>query len=269
MDFARVRAYGNKTTMGKVLTVVHQENSTWGKVGEALMERGYELDRRCPCIGDALPETLDAYDAAVVFGGPQSANDDDVPGIRAELDWLEQCALPAGTPLLGICLGAQQIARVLGAKVGPHSDGLVEIGYWPVRPTQAGAHFLDGLTHFYQWHSETFAIPSDAVHLAENDAFQGQAFSYQGNTFAIEFHPEMTFEMVSDWSTSEGGSAKIGLRGAQCHEEQMACYGRYADGSANWLNYFIDELFLPTENRSKQVSRGTTRRFVDTVRVSR
>ena len=77
--------------------------------------------------------------AAVVFGGPQSANDDDRPGVRAELDWLERAALQSGRPLLGICLGAQMIARVLGARVGRHPESLVEIGYHPIYPTAAGA----------------------------------------------------------------------------------------------------------------------------------
>ena len=183
----------------RVLTIVHQKDSTWGKVGEFLLERGFELDRCCPCVGGELPASLDGYSACVVFGGPQSANDDHDPGIRGELDWLERTALPAGIPVLGICLGAQQIARVLGASVGPHPDGQVEIGYAEVHPTQHGEAFLAGSTTFYQWHSETFGIPSDAVHLAHNEAFSGQAFRYRDNVFAIEFHPEMTLDMVVRW----------------------------------------------------------------------
>jgi GMP synthase (glutamine-hydrolysing) len=87
----------------QVLTIVHQEHSNPGRVGELLVERGCCLDRRCPNLGDPLPDDLSGYAAAVVFGGPQSANDDHLAGIRAELDWLGRTALPAGVPLLGIC----------------------------------------------------------------------------------------------------------------------------------------------------------------------
>ena len=105
--------------LNKILTVVHQQASTPGLLGKALMARGFDLDRCCPCVGDPLPQNLSDYDAVVVFGGPQSATDDGDPGIRAELDWLESVVIPSDVPTLGICLGAQELARVLGAKVGP------------------------------------------------------------------------------------------------------------------------------------------------------
>ncbi|MBT7966196.1 MAG: glutamine amidotransferase, partial [Proteobacteria bacterium] len=162
----------------RILTVVHQEVSTPGLLGRNLIARGYELDRFCPCIGDQLPRDLSAYKAVIVFGGPQSATDDNDPGIKAELNWIEKTVLSQRVPMLGICLGAQQLARVLGAKVGPRGDNVVEIGYWPVLPTEKGGNFLQEETYFFQWHSETFEIPQDAVHLARNSQFNGQAFSY-------------------------------------------------------------------------------------------
>ena len=140
----------------RIIAVFHSRNSTPGKVGERLVARGFELDTRTPCHGDSLPEDLSGYAAAVVFGGPQSANDDHDPGIRAELDWIEGVALPSGKPVLGICLGAQQIARVLGARVGLHPGGLVEIGYYEVRPTGHCPRFLPAPTMFYQWQKVFF-----------------------------------------------------------------------------------------------------------------
>ena len=226
-----------------VLVVVHQETSTWGKLGQFLLSRGIELDRRCPCIGDTLPPTLDGYLACVIFGGPQSANDND-RGIKDELNWLQDCGLHSAKPMVGICLGAQLIAKALGAKVGPHPDGRVEIGYTEVRPTAQAGAFLHQPTTFYQWHGETFEIPADAIHLAQNDAFPGQAFCYRESVFAIEFHPEMTRDMVFEWSTSEDGSQKLVLPGAQGHAQQMAGYDRHSAASDDWLNHFIDNIFL-------------------------
>lgn len=234
----------------KILIVVHQEHSTPGRVGELLRARGYRLERRCPCLGEPLPADLSAFDAAVVFGGPQSANDDHVPGIKAELEWLERHAIPSGVPLLGICLGAQEIARVLGAKVGPHCDGRVEIGYWKVSPTAAGAGFLDACTTFYQWHSEAFEVPDGAEHLAGSDEFPGQAFRYDGTVHAIEFHPEITRSMINRWCTSERGSAKLQLPGAQPHSEQLAAHDRHAADICRWLGRFLDALLASGEARS-------------------
>lgn len=228
----------------RVLIVVHQEHSTPGRVGEFLIQRGYALDRRCPCMDDPLPDDLSDYEAIVVFGGPQSANDDHLPGIRAELRWLETCAIPSNLPLLGICLGAQQIARVLGAKVGPHDEGLVEIGYWQISPTQDGAEFLDSPMMFYQWHSETFEIPTSAVHLAHNEAFAGQAFQYNDHVYGIEFHPEMTREMITRWCTSERGEPKLSLRGAQAADTQLRNFERYAASTDRWLSSFLDDRLL-------------------------
>ena len=229
----------------RVLIVVHQEHSNPGRVGELLAERGCALERRCPNLGDPLPEDLSAYAAAIVFGGPQSANDDHVPGIRAELDWLERSALPAATPLLGICLGAQMIARVLGARIGRHPDGLVEIGWHPVYPTAAGeAYFEGGATMFYQWHRETFEIPSGAAHLAHNDAFDAQAFRYDRHIYGIEFHPEMTLSMIDRWTASEKGAPMLALPGAQPREVQLEAYQRHATASDRWLGRFLDERLL-------------------------
>lgn len=228
----------------QVLIVVHQEHSTPGRVGEMLLERGCTLDRRCPNLGDPLPGDVSRYDALVVFGGPQSAMDCHLPGIRAELDWLERHALPGNTPLLGICLGAQQMARVLGAKVGPRDDGLVEIGYKPIRATAHAPDFVPDDAYFYQWHGETFEIPHGAQHLAENDDFPGQAFCWGEYAWAFEFHPEMTREMIDRWCTSERGSQKLALPGAQSHAEQIAQFERHASRTDRWLASFIDRHLL-------------------------
>jgi len=223
---------------------VHQEHSTPGKVGEFLVHRGYGLDRRCPNMGDPLPSDLSAYEGIIVFGGPMSANDDHLDGIRAELNWLEKVVLPSKCPLLGICLGAQEIARVLGGRVGPLEDGRVEIGYCKVRPTTMAKGFLDETTTFYQWHGETFDIPRGAVHLAASDAFEGQAFRYGERVFAIEFHPEMTLEMINRWCISERGAPKLDLSGAQPHDVQVDLYHRHAEDSDRWLNRFLDNHLL-------------------------
>ena len=122
--------------MKKILIVVHQPTSDTGLVGQILRAWGYTLDIRVPSQQDELPPTMDNHDAVIIFGGPMSANDrETLPFIGTELDWIP-VALESGKPYLGICLGAQLLARVLGATVQPHLDGLVEIGYFPVMPLE-------------------------------------------------------------------------------------------------------------------------------------
>lgn len=230
----------------RVLIVVHQAHSTPGRVGELLEARGCELVRCCPNVGDALPESLDPFAAAVVFGGPMSANDDHLPGIRAELDWLPT-TFESGRPLLGICLGAQLMARALGAKVGPHPEGLVEIGWHEVRPTEAGRPHFDAPAMFYQWHRETFDLPVGSIHLAENPAFPSQAFRY-GSAFGVEFHPEMTLAMIERWTASESGAPQLSLPGAQPREAQLEAYARHATATDAWLARFLDRHLLSSED---------------------
>ncbi len=95
-----------------VLIILHQESSTPGRVGNALRALGYALDIRRPRFGDSLPATMDGHSGAVIFGGPMSANDGD-DYISREIDWIG-VPLRENRPFLGICLGAQMLARHLG-----------------------------------------------------------------------------------------------------------------------------------------------------------
>jgi len=134
-----------------VLIVLHQETSTPGRVGNALRALGYPLDIRRPRFGDPLPDTLERHAGAVIFGGPMSANDPD-DYVRREIDWIE-IPLREQRPFLGICLGAQMLAKQLGAQVAPHHEGRVEVGYYPIRPT------ADGHAFGFQFHPDvTYAM---------------------------------------------------------------------------------------------------------------
>ena len=98
-----------------VLLILHQEHSSPGRVGQTLAKLGYPLDIRRPRFGDPLPETMDDHAGAAIFGGPQSANDNE-DFVRREIDWIG-VPLRDKKPYLGICLGAQMLARHLGAPV--------------------------------------------------------------------------------------------------------------------------------------------------------
>ena len=119
-----------------ILIILHSETSTAGRIGQMLVQRGYRLDIRRPCLGDDLPSSMAQHEGAVIFGGPMSANDSD-DWIAREIDWIG-VPLKEQKPFLGVCLGAQMLSKHLGGNVGPHADGQVEIGYYPIMPTEAG-----------------------------------------------------------------------------------------------------------------------------------
>src|SRR5258708_21224962 len=116
----------------QILIVLHQQSSTRGRVGHALTQLGFPLDIRRPRFDDPLPETMAEHAGAIVFGGPMSANDAD-GFVRREIDWIA-VPLKERKPYLGICLGAQMLARHLGSPAYPHADAHAAIGHSPIRP---------------------------------------------------------------------------------------------------------------------------------------
>jgi len=226
--------------LGKALLIVHQKTSDPGRIGRLLREVGYDLEIRCPNLGDPLPETLDEHDAVVIFGGPMSANDGHItPGIRAELDFIPT-VLEAGTKLLGICLGAQIIARALGATVTRHPDGITEIGYTGIAPTPEGRRLFDRPMMVYQWHREGFELPRGATRLAENEVFDNQAFRYGEATYGVQFHPEVTKAIVERWT--EKAAHDLALPGAQARDDQLASFDRYDAQVEIWARRFLDAI---------------------------
>ncbi len=220
-----------------VLIVLHQEHSTPGRVGNALIGRGFTLDIRRPRFGEPLPTTLADHAGAVIFGGPQSANDED-EFIRRETDWLA-VPLRERKPFLGICLGAQMLARHLGGSVFCHADGHVEVGYYPVRPTKAGLDLCETWpSYMYQWHREGFDLPPGATMLAEGDAFAVQMFRSGPAAYGIQFHPEVTHAMMCRWTTR--GHARMELPNARPRLAHFQDRPAYDYAIRTWLAAFLD-----------------------------
>jgi GMP synthase (glutamine-hydrolysing) len=220
-----------------ILIILHQEHSTPGRVGYLLQRLGYGLDVRRPRFGDPLPDTLRDHAAAVIFGGPMSANDDD-DFIRQEIDWIGAVPLKEDKPFLGICLGAQMCARALGGRVFPHPQGHAEIGYYPIRPTAAGLAVVnDWPEQVYQWHREGFDLPRCAELLAEGDMFEVQAFRYR-RTFALQFHPDVTHAMMHRWTTR--GHVRMEMPGAKPRAAHFADREVYDYSARAWLGVFLE-----------------------------
>lgn len=223
-----------------ILVVLHQEHSTPGRLGRLLTERGHALDVRRPCLGDSLPATLAGHAGAAVLGGPMSANDDH-EFIRREIDWIS-VALKEDVPFLGLCLGAQMLARHLGARVYPHAGGRAEIGYYPLLPTAIGADLaadwgVPWPSHVYHWHREGFDCPPCATVLATGDDFPTQAILSGRRAFGLQFHPEVTHAMICRWTVR--GHERLAMPGAQDRSRQIE--GRFMHDPAIrvWLERFL------------------------------
>lgn len=229
-----------------VLIIVHQEQSSPGQVGNWLRAKGYPLDIRRPRFGDPLPETLDGHTGAVIFGGPQSANDTD-DFVRREVEWIS-VPLKENKPFLGICLGAQMLAVHLGGEVASHPQGLVEVGYYQLSPTPEGNELMEWPSHVYQWHREGFSVPRGSVRLAGGENFSNQAFRC-GSAFGVQFHPEITHWIMNRWVTRSGYRFVMpGAKPGPAHRNGHLLYG---PGQRAWLDRFMTRwVAAPVEPQS-------------------
>ena len=149
-----------------------------------------------------LPPDCTQYAGLVIMGGPMGANDGRrFPFLEKEMalirEWVE-----SGRPLLGICLGSQLMAKALGGTVFRGEQW--EVGWLPIKFTAASCEdpvFKGCPEEFtvFQWHHDTFALPEGAVLLASSDFYENQAFRYGPKAYALQFHPEMTEELIHLW----------------------------------------------------------------------
>jgi GMP synthase-like glutamine amidotransferase len=164
-----------------------------GAIGEWARERGHSITVTEQFKRGRLP-TVDDFDFLVIMGGPMSANDDEKFTWLAEEKQLIAEALREEKAILGVCLGAQLLAQVMGASVYPNQEK--EIGWFPVRLTlnAARSRFFSGLPAtmtVLHWHGETFDLPQGAVLLAESPLCRNQAFELDGRVLGLQFHLEV------------------------------------------------------------------------------
>ena len=172
-----------------------------GLLKPALEQRGYEVVYVDAMLGDALDSRADNADVVVVLGGPNGAYDEGAfPLLRSELQLIER-RLEAGRPVLGICLGAQLLARVLGSEV--KSMAQPEIGLGSLTLTAEGAHSVIRdraiAAPVLFWHQDTFELPRSAIRLASSQVCTNQAFCYDKHTLALQFHLEPDPKRFEEW----------------------------------------------------------------------
>lgn len=190
--------------MTKIVVIQHVPYEILGTMNPLFKQHGIRIKYvnfgRHP---DAQP-CLTRHDALVILGGPMSVNDVHLhPHLETELA-LIQSAMSLGIPILGICLGAQLIAKATGAHVKKNPEP--EIGWYDVQLTPEGvndpllSHF-DPCEKIFQWHGDTFDLPSNSVHLAQSTTCANQAFRLGDNIYGLQFHLEVDQPLIERWLT--------------------------------------------------------------------
>jgi GMP synthase (glutamine-hydrolysing) len=188
----------------RVLSITHGPTVPGGVFEEVVDSAGHQLERWVVPLGGA-PQPVSSYGAVMVFGGSMHPDQDE------RFDWLEREAnvlreaLSENVPVLGVCLGAQMLVRAAGARVGPAREP--EVGWFNVELTPKGREdpvlgVLPQQVEAFQWHHYTFEIPSGATELARS-AVSTQAVRVGERAWGIQFHAEVTLEMVQAWTAED------------------------------------------------------------------
>ena len=170
---------------------------------------------------------METLAGVVSFGGPQSANDDHIDYVRAELDWIPR-VIAAGVPMLGICLGSQMVGAHPWAPAWRRTPtASTSSATTPIEPVAGAAEALalDAPLTVAHRHGEAFTIPDGARRLARRDGFENQAFRHGGTTWGLQFHPEVDDAVLARWIDRDPPAEDSGAqRGADAG--RAACQSR-------------------------------------------
>jgi GMP synthase-like glutamine amidotransferase len=194
----------------RVIAFRHIPHEGAGRLEQVLAARGIAIEYADPYEpGARLPDVSEA--AGLIFlGGFMSANDP-LPWLREESRLIEQAAA-RNQPVLGVCLGAQLIAKTFGARV--YKNPVKEIGWFDVHFTAAAFDDplfagMSGVETVFHWHGETFDLPPGGVLLASSEACRNQAYRVGAAVYGLQFHLEVTPGMIADWCTQDANSGDI------------------------------------------------------------
>lgn len=216
--------------MARVLVVQHTAGEGLGRFADWLPAVGLDVHPIHPYLGHRVPSVVEG-DALIVLGGPMSAYDDTTaPWLPATRDLLRN-AVEDGVPTLGICLGAQLLATAAGGEVSSPGGAGPELGLGTVDVAEPGDELLlAGPMPVVQWHYDAVTkLPDDTAVLAGSVLYPHQAFRVGELAWGVQFHPEATVEMVTEWAVQDAASVRgLGREPADVAAELAAADPRLA-----------------------------------------
>jgi len=192
---------------GKILIIKHIEIEGPGSIEEFFRDTARRLSTVSLEKGGSLPQTLDGIDAVISLGGPMNVYEEvKYPFLEAENTFIKNL-LQEEIPFLGICLGAQLLAKAAGAQVNKSS--IKEIGWYEIKLTETGKQdrlFADMPFELsvFEWHEDTFELPKEAILLAQGKNCKNQAFRVGRNAYGLQFHVEINPLIIHSWIKSYG-----------------------------------------------------------------
>lgn len=246
--------------MKTAIVVRHIPFEDLGSFEPLLREAGYLVFYKEAPIETLDPEELFESDLLISLGGPISANDtEDFEFLEIELEVLHR-RMVADKPTLGICLGAQLMAKAMGGTVGV--GRAKEIGWSPLKLTEDGKRsplqFLDSsLTQVLHWHGEVFSLPEGAVNLASTPACDSQAFSYGKNSLALQFHAEVNPAQLEKWYVGHTLELSINKVSVSSLRAKAQIHGKTLLPAARaFFSYWLESLDYKLANLSQADTRA-------------
>ena len=187
--------------MTEILIFKHVPFEGPGTLIEPLKALGIKY-REVNLYEGGAPKNLEGCGGLIIMGGPMNVYDEDEFPFLKDEDRLIKEALTKRLPMIGVCLGAQLMAKAAGAMVTKGKKK--EIGWYPLHLTEAAKtdpafNALPNEVEVFQWHGDTFDIPKGAVRLASSELFPNQAFRIGDNAYAFQFHIEVTSDIIKYW----------------------------------------------------------------------
>ena len=188
--------------MSEFLVLQHTECEDLGTIANVMSQRGIGCKYVRLFDGEPVPHDPGTFSGIIILGGPMNVyEEDEFPYLKYE-DILIKKAIMKDMPILGICLGGQLIAKAAGAVVSKGTKK--EIGWYKLSLTEDSRrdkvfNTLPQELNVFQWHGDTFDIPEGAIRLAGSGLFPNQAYRIGSRIYGIQFHLEVTKEMISQW----------------------------------------------------------------------